>query len=66
MVTDLVKFSSTDLVEFQPVKVPALSSTHTAGLVHNNWEKPELTEFQHIFTGAHGGFQEWDLKCFKN
>lgn len=57
MVSGLVRFSPTDLVEFQPSKAPALSSSYTAGLVHSDWEKPELTEFQHIFTGAHGIFQ---------
>lgn len=62
MVTRLVRFFPTDLVEFQPIKVPS----HTAGLTHKDWEKPELTKFQHIFTGAHGDFQEWDLNYFKN
>lgn len=45
MVSGLVRFSPTDLVEFQPGKAPALSLSYTAGLVNSDWEKPELTEF---------------------
>lgn len=59
-VTFLVRFSPTALIQFQPIKVLALSSCHTAGLVHSGWEKHKLAEFQHIFTCANGIFQSGD------
>lgn len=64
MVTGLVRISSTDLVEFQPIKAPALSSSHTRQC--SNREKPELTEFQPIFAAAHSIFQSGTWNVLKS
>lgn len=63
IVTFLVRFPPTALIQFKPIKVLALSSPHTAGLVQSDWEKHKLAEFQHIFTGANGIFQSgaWNI-----
>lgn len=66
MLTFLVRFSPTALIQFQPIKVLVLSLSHTAGLVHSGWEKYKLAELHHIFNGANfSDFPEWSSKYFK-
>lgn len=46
-VTFLVRLSPIAFIHFQQIKILALSSSHTAGLVHGGREEYKLAEFQH-------------------